>query len=286
MIEFEKDKLLKDYSTFGIGGPARYFITVESIESLQKSLSYCSKHEIPYFILGKGSNCLFDNRGFNGLVIQNKITFIETPQPGHYYVGAGTSFSRLGALTARKGWTGLEFASGIPGTVGGAVFMNAGANGTETCETLASVDFVDTKGELHHYPKDALNFSYRASTFHEKPGAIAAATFHLAPSEEAREKQIQIITYRKSTQPYGEKSAGCVFRNPPNHSAGALIDQCQLKGMQIGGAQVSSLHGNFIVNKENASSDDVRALMALVKEKIQKQTGLELIDEVRYIPYE
>src|SRR5262249_20595825 len=147
-LVFEENKHLKDYSTLGIGGPARYFVQVRKIEEIQTALKICKENNFRYFILGKGSNCLFDDRGFNGVMILNKIDFFEQPQPGLFHVGAGYSFSLLGVQTARQGWSGLEFASGIPGSVGGAVFMNAGANGMETSECLLSIDYVTMEGEL------------------------------------------------------------------------------------------------------------------------------------------
>src|ERR1700741_1309646 len=135
----QSNKPLKDVCTLGIGGPARYFIEAHTIEDIQQALQFCKVEGLDFFILGKGSNCLFDDRGFDGLVISNKIDFFANPSPGVFHVGAGYSFSLLGVQTARQHWSGLEFASGIPCTVGGAIFMNAGANGSETCTALSSV---------------------------------------------------------------------------------------------------------------------------------------------------
>ncbi len=235
-------------------------------------------------ILGKGSNCLFDDRGFDGLVILNKIAFCEFEGP-LVHVGAGYSFSLLGTQTARKGWSGLEFASGIPGSVGGAVYMNAGASGAEVCNPLVEVTYVSELGEIQTLARDQIDFSYRFSAFQNRKGAIASAKFLLQPSEEARTKQLGIIDYRTRTQPYGDKSAGCVFRNPQPHSAGALIQQSGLKGKRIGGAEVSTLHANFIVNKDNATSQDILELAAYVKEAVKEKTGVDLEMEIRCIPY-
>jgi UDP-N-acetylmuramate dehydrogenase len=236
-------------------------------------------------VVGKGSNCLFDDRGFDGVVILNKIVFCQWEWP-IVHVGAGYSFSLLGTQSARKGWAGLEFASGIPGSVGGAVYMNAGASGTETCEALIEVSFVNEQGDLEILKRDQIGFSYRFSIFQKRKGAIASAKFLLTASEEARKKQLGIIDYRTRTQPYSDKSAGCVFRNPESHSAGALIQQCGLKGKRIGGAEVSTMHANFIVNKDNATSQDVLALAEEVKKTVKEKTGVELEMEVRYIPRE
>lgn len=284
-VELQKGKSLKEICTFGIGGIARFYVETKTIEALQNALLYCKEMKLEFLVLGKGSNCLFDDQGFNGMIIHNKIDFKEELSPGIFHVGAGYNFSLLGSQTARSGWSGLEFASGIPGSVGGAVFMNAGANGKETCETLLSVDFMTPNGDLQVLMKENLHFSYRSSTFHSLQGAIVGATFALILSAEARQKQIDIINYRKKTQPYGDKSAGCIFRNPSCGHAGALIDKSGLKGFQMGGAKISEMHANFIVNADHAKSSDVLALIEVIKSHVKKHEGIDLESEVRYIPY-
>ncbi|MGH2638563.1 MAG: UDP-N-acetylmuramate dehydrogenase, partial [Rhabdochlamydiaceae bacterium] len=199
-MQFEEGHLLKEFTTFGIGGPAKYFIQVSSILQLQEAIRLCNEKNLRYLTLGKGSNSLFSDQGFDGVVILNKIHFIEEKE-GTFYVGAGYSFSLLGSQTARKGWEGLEFASGIPGTVGGAVFMNAGANGAETFETLTEVTYVNEKGEIEILTKSDIKWGYRHTSFHERRGAIAAACFQLKASTEARKKQLTLIDYRTKTQP-------------------------------------------------------------------------------------
>lgn len=281
-IKFQEDKLLSELTTFGIGGPARYFIEATSIDHLSEIVSYCNQNNLRYIPIGKGSNTLFNDQGFDGLVILNKIGFCEHKEAG-VYAGAGYSFSLLGTQTARRGWTGLEFASGIPGSVGGAVYMNAGANGGETFQTLTEVTFVSENGTVEILPKDKLQWSYRFSSFQNRKGVIAAARFLLQPSSEARQKQLKLIDYRTKTQPYGDMSAGCVFRNHPKASAGALIQECNLKGFSIGGAQVSTMHANFIVNTGGATAKDVLALAAHVQKVVKEKTGLELEMEVRVI---
>lgn len=278
---FRKQVPLSDLCTFGIGGPARYCALVLTVEEMRAAILACVRNRLPYLILGKGSNCLFDDRGFDGVVLVNKIDFLERPAPGQYHVGAGFSFSRLGAQTAREGWSGLEFASGIPGSVGGAVFMNAGANGRETAASLVTVDFLTETGEFKVLRKEELTFAYRTSCFQKMNGAIVGATFQLDPSDSARALQLQIVEYRTKTQPYGDKSAGCIFQNPECGHAGALIDQCGLKGLSIGDAKVSEKHANFIINAGSATSEDVQALIALVQKRVQERTGVVLKSEVR-----
>ncbi len=284
--EWHTDVLLSKYCTFGIGGPAKFFCTVRTIKEMQAIFIEMKCVKIPFFILGKGSNTLFDDRGYNGLVIANRIDLLEKLSEEEWYVGAGYSFSLLGTQTARQGWTGLEFASGIPGSVGGAVYMNAGANGIDTAAVLVSVDYVNESGELIRYNREELNFGNRYSSFQDLQGAIVAATFRLKPFESAREKQLQLFNARKQTQPYDAKSAGCVFKNPfPSH-AGALIDRLEMKGLRVGGAEVSTLHANFIINFASAKAEDVKQLIQLIKAKVKENTGIELETEVRYIPFE
>lgn len=283
-LKVEENKPLSSVSTLKVGGNASYFATVRTQEELSEAFQLCKKDNIPYFILGKGSNIIFDDRGFRGMVIQNKIAYIES-EKGLYKVGAGYSFSLLGAQTAKSGWGGLEFASGIPGSVGGAVFMNAGANGGETCDTLVSVDYVDNDGTMYTFKKDELEFRYRWSSFHEMQGAVTGAVFSLHQSEAARNRQLELVQYRKGTQPYGDASAGCAFRNPEGSSAGLLIDQCGLKGQSIGGAKVSEKHANFIINTGHAASEDILLLIAKIKKQVIEKTGIMLEQEIRFIPY-
>lgn len=284
-MKFQEGRLLKDVTTFGIGGPSKYFIEVQTIPELQEVIRYCYAKNLRYFLLGKGSNTLFHDQGFDGLVIHNRIVFCEENE-GEFYVGGGYSFSLLGSQTARKGWEGLEFASGIPGSVGGAVYMNAGANGGETFNCLAEVTYVDETGNLQILSKNQMQWSYRFSSFQQKKGAIAAAKFKLSPSTEARQKQLKIIDYRTKTQPYGDQSAGCVFRNAAHTSAGALIEKSELKGYSIGGAEVSPLHANFIVNRNHATAQDVLSLAHHVKKIVHEKTGIDLEMEIRVVPYQ
>lgn len=284
-MHLQENKPLRELSTFGIGGNARYYLEVNTSVEMCEALRYCHEQKLPFLVIGKGSNCLFDDRGFNGLVILNKISFCHY-EAESVHVGAGYSFSLLGVQTARKGFAGLEFASGIPATVGGAVYMNAGANGSETCSHLTEVHYVTELGEEKVFKKEELVFSYRFSSFQKMKGAIASVKFHLALSGDARQKQLAIIDYRTKTQPYKDKSAGCVFRNPQPHHAGALIEKAGLKGFAIGGAEVSTMHANFIVNRDQATAQDVLALAKHIKSIVQEKTGVELEMEIRCIPYQ
>lgn len=282
----QKETRLCEYSTFGIGGPARFFAQAHSARALQEMLAFAHQASLRIFILGKGSNTLFDDRGFNGLVILNRIDNLHHDSKGLFRVGSGYSFARLGGLTARQGWSGLEFASGIPATVGGAIYMNAGASGSETSQRLLEVEYVKETGESVKFKKEELDFSYRSSSFQKWNGAIVEGVFQLEASKEAKHSQKSLLNYRLKTQPYGEKSAGCAFRNPQGSAAGQLIESCGLKGKVVGGACVSALHANFIVNCGGAKAQDVLDLMKIIKEEIYQKKGVVLEEEIRYITYD
>lgn len=285
MLQLQRGRSLKEFSTFGIGGPIWVFAEVSSMEEMREAFLWAGKEKLPFLILGKGSNCLFDDRGFDGLVLLNKIDFCEWRER-EVEAGAGYSFSLLGVQSARKGLSGLEFASGIPASVGGAVFMNAGANGQDTSQTLKKVYFLHKDGALEEYPKEALHFAYRVSSFQSMQGAILSATFSLEASPEARPRQLEILSARLKTQPYKEKSIGCIFRNPaPNVFAGKLIDTCGLKGKQIGDAKISEMHANFLINGKNARAQDVLELIQYVQAQVFEKTGYHLEPEIRLIGF-
>lgn len=280
LADLQKGVLLKELSTFGIGGPAEYFLTVKTTQQLQTVLALANREKLRVFIVGRGSNCLFDDRGFEGLVIQNRIDFCRF-EGRKVEVGAGYNFSLLATKTANRGLSGLEFGVAIPGTVGGAIFMNAGANGQETCAAFTECLAVDFKGELLRFKKEELKFDYRFSSFHKNKAVLAETTFELTPNPDAKKKQLEIIQKRKSSQPLQDKSAGCVFKNPLQHAAGYLIEQVGLKGERCGLAEISNRHANFIVNRGGASSEEVIALILRAREKVLEQFGIELEVEVR-----
>lgn len=278
--------MLSEISTFGIGGPAKYFIEVNSKELLSQAIATSREENIPYLIVGKASNTLFSSKGFNGLIIHNKISFLKQLSPLDFEAGAGYSFSLLGTKTAQLGLSGLEFASAIPGSVGGAVFMNAGASGQETATSLNKVDFLHDNGTIQTFFKNELKFSYRTSPFQQMNGAILSALFTLVPLETARSSQLVMIKNRRKTQPYEEMSIGCIFRNPHNNYASRLIDSLGLKGLSIGDAKISPLHANFIINKDKATSENVLELIRMIQTKVKAETGIMLESEIKYIPYE
>jgi len=286
-MKFEKGKILKDLTTLKIGGRAKLFKQVRTLNELQKILNYCREQGIRYMVLGKGSNVLFDDRGFDGVIILNKIIFCKS-QADIFYVGAGYSFSLLGNQTTKQGWKGLGFAAGIPGSVGGAIYMNAAAQGEETFQPLIEVTYVTNYGEVEYLPKNQLKWSYRYSSFQEQElrgGGIAAAKFQLIPSKEARINQLKSLQIRLNTQPYNVPSAGCIFRNTSRSSAGSLIEKCSLKGYKIGGAEVSHQHANFIVNRGGATASEVKELIQHLQEVVYRQTGEKLELEIQILSF-
>ncbi|KAA8547799.1 hypothetical protein F0562_004228 [Nyssa sinensis] len=241
-------------------------------------------------IIGKGSNCLFDDLGFDGCVILNRIEFLERIESDIYRVGSGFRFNRLGVQCSNEGFTGLEFAGGIPGTVGGATYMNAGANGQEIADVIDSIEIVTTEGKFQTLNRTDLDFSYRSSPFQDMDhlAAIFAVTFRLKHSKSARKRQHEYLERRRISQPVGERSAGSVFRNPSNMEVAAaeLIERAGLKGHRVGGAMVSNIHANFFINIGDSTSQDMLQLIGLVKEMVYEKFGVKLKEEVLYVhPY-
>jgi UDP-N-acetylmuramate dehydrogenase len=273
---------LKDYTTLNIGGLARFFCIISSKEEYLEVLDFSKKVNLPIFFLGKGSNTLFIDPVFEAIVVVNRINhcLFELPQ---VIAGSGYNISLLSSKASRKGYSGLEGASGIPASVGGAVFMNAGAGTFQTQDCLNWVKSIDDQGREIVREKDKLEFSYRHSMFHELNEFIYEAGFILSKSDQAWDLQQSIIKKRISSQPYKSSSAGCFFKNPEGKSAGALIDQCGLKGYTVGQAQVSDIHANFLINQKDCTPEDLLNLANVVKQKVFEKTGIQLEQEVRLI---
>ncbi len=282
-LNWQSHRFLREFSTFGVGGKIRFFTTITTEQEACEAFACIRQHSWPFFVLGRGSNCLFDDAGFEGAVLFNRMDAVEIVGEMVWAEG-GSSFSLLGTQTARQGLSGLEFASGIPASVGGAVYMNAGAQGQETADCLVGVRYLDISGSLVAFSKEDLAFSYRTSSFQSMRGMILSASFRLVQSEDARRKQRLLLERRIHTQPLKEKSAGCVFRNPKeNLSAGALIEQCGLKGICVGGIAVSEIHANFLVNRGQGTSAQTKALIQLIQEKVYRETGVLLEPEIKIV---
>lgn len=273
-------------STWGMGGQAAYYAKVTDVSSAKNAFAFAKEKGLPYFIVGKGSNCLFDDRGFRGLIIHQVSKGLELSSSGYLKVSGGENFATLASLTAKQNWAGLEFGIGIPGTVGGAVYMNAGAQGGETFDTLQKVHFLTEDGKELCFQKEELSFGYRFSSFHEKKGLILSAEFQLRKDEEAKNRVREFQDKRKATQPTRFRSAGCTFRNPEGAFAGALIEKAGLKGHRIGDISISDVHGNFLVNHGNGSSHDTLELIELIETKVEALFGKKLQREIKTVTYD
>lgn len=282
----ETGHTLAEFTTFSVGGPVAYTFIAHTISEVCFAYEWARKKSLPVLVIGKGSNSLYSDGFHEALALICRIDHCLI-EDDTVKVGSGYNFSLLGVQTARAGLSGLEFASGIPATVGGAIYMNAGANRQETKDALREVTYCFSSGEIRTFQKEELEFSYRKSSFQQMQGCILEATFILTKDATARSKQLQILDYRIKTQPYKDKSAGCAFKNPGNGlSAGALIERCGLKGFSMGGAKVSELHANFIVNTQNATAADIDHLMKEVRARVLKETGIDLQPEIRCFNHE
>ena len=281
------------YSVMGVGGPADFLVEAESSQDLEEITRFLWEDEIPYILLGGGSNTLISDAGIREVVVINKakeIKYLET-EPDHPKIWAesGASFGKLARLSGSKGWSGLEWSSGIPGTVGGAVVNNAGAFGSNVAESLEVAEIlhqVDDRIQRSMWSVDQLAYDYRTSVI--KSGAITAvvlnATFGLMKStpKEVKGRISEIAEKRKSSQPKGS-SLGSMFKNPPGNYAGRLIEEAGLKGTQVGGVEISRDHGNFFLNRGSGTADDVDKLIDLTKKAVRDQFEVDLELEIQYI---
>ena len=274
------------HTTFKTGGNADVFLTPESEEQVVKVLNFVKEYELPVFILGNGSNLLVGDKGIRGVVIclYKKLDEISVKNE-ELYAGAGVLLSRVAASALNAGLEGFEFASGIPGTVGGAVYMNAGAYGFELKEIIKSVRFIDVEGNICERNCEQCNFGYRKSIFTDSEKIILGCTFKLkyGDKEEIQRKISDYTQRRVSKQPLEKPSAGSTFKRPEGYFAGALIEGAGLKGKRIGGAEVSEKHAGFIINAGNATSKDVLDLIKYVQDAVYKKDGVMLEPEVKLV---
>ena len=279
---------LSRFTTFHIGGPADVLIKPHNTAALAQILRLCRETQTPRVIIGKGSNLLVSDRGFAGAVIclDNQYGEIRLLENGLVECDAGVTLMRLCHFALEHSLSGLEFAYGIPGSVGGAVYMNAGAYGGEIKDIIVSACHLDQVGEKHTLLKDQLALSYRHSIYAEGEDCIISACFALTPSnqEEIRSRMDDYMRRRKEKQPLEYPSAGSTFKRPQGAYAAQLIDECGLRGFTVGGAQVSEKHAGFVINTGNATCEDVLELTRQVSEKVKKEKGYELQLEVRLLP--
>lgn len=280
----EKDFPLKQLTTWRIGGPAEWVYWPESVSDLIEARRRTVELGLPCRIIGRGSNLLAPDQGLEGLVLITTELKGITWGEHSVQVEAGYNIARLAQEAGERGWSGLEFARGIPGTVGGALVMNAGANGGELGPLVRRVRIVDFKGEDRILSQEQLRFGYRESSL-KNEGWILEGELALKPGqkEEILEKMTRFMEQRKQGQPLDKPNAGSVFRNPPHDSAGRLIEGAGWKGRSLGGAQVSEKHANFIINRGGATASDILTLIEEIQRDVLTRYGVELHPEVHYL---
>ncbi|PDZ28795.1 UDP-N-acetylenolpyruvoylglucosamine reductase [Bacillus toyonensis] len=278
---------LARYTTMKIGGPADILIVPKHVAGIEKILQLVKKYKIKWTVIGRGSNLLVSDKGIEGVVIRlgEGLDHLEV-EKHRVRVGGGYPLIKLSTLLSRQGLAGLEFASGIPGSVGGAVYMNAGAHKSDISNILSKALILFENGTIEWLTNRGMEFSYRTSALQTKrPGIVLEAEFQLQVGE--REKIVRNMQknkdYRRETQPWNHPCAGSVFRNPIPYFAGDLVEKAGLRGYQIGGAQISEMHGNFIINTGGASAQDVLDLISLIKHTIKDKFGVEMHTEVEII---
>lgn len=277
---------MREHTTFKIGGPADALVLPRSMEEVQAVLRFCAYRDIPVLAMGNGSNLLVRDGGIRGVVLKIAESMDWVRVAGDQVVaGAGIALNRLAEFALSNSLAGLEFASGIPGTFGGAVHMNAGAYGGEMKDVVCRVEAVTTRGEPVTLVGPEIAFGYRDSALQQRNLLAVEATCSLvrADSDEILRRMRDLDHKRRSKQPLNMPSAGSTFRRPPDNYAGSLIEQAGLKGFRIGGAQVSSLHAGFVVNVGGASSGDVIALIEEVRSRVREQSGVQLVPEVKIV---
>lgn len=277
---------MKKHTTFRIGGPADYYLCPHSTEELQKILQICRENKLEFFILGNGSNLLVSDKGYRGVVIQlwKNFSDIET-EDNTITVKAGALLSKVAAEALEESLTGMEFASGIPGTMGGAVMMNAGAYGGEMKDIIREVTVLTREGELLTLSKEEMNFGYRTSVVKEKGYVVISAELQLRKGdrEEIRKVMDELKERRVTKQPLDMPSAGSTFKRPEGYFAGKLIMDAGLRGFSVGGAQISEKHCGFVVNKGDATAADVLGLIGEVQKRVQEKFGVALEPEVKFL---
>ena len=279
---------MNKHTSFKIGGPAECFIKIKTIEQLRNILEYEKKDNIPLTVIGNGSNLLVSDDGIKGIVLKIEIEKIDEHIQNDEIlitVGSGIKLGAIAQKCLKEEIAGFEFASGIPGTIGGAIRMNAGAHGSEMKDIVKTVTYMTRDGEVHTITNEQAKFEYRKSLFAEKDYIILEVEMQLKKgnAEEIKEKMTEYATYRKEKQPIEYPSAGSTFKRGTDFITAKLIDECGLKGYQIGGAQISEKHAGFIINKNNATAQDVINLMEYTKEQVYKKFGKKIEQEIEII---
>lgn len=285
-FSYTENEPLSKHTTFKIGGNAEMFVTVSDKAQLKAIVSACSENEIPLFVIGKGSNLLISDDGMKAVVLSLDGEFKDIAlEENTITCGAGVNLARLCTFALNNALAGLEFAYGIPGSVGGAAYMNAGAYGGEMKDVVKSVTHITPQGDIVTLSSDQLDLSYRHSVYKTTNDIIVSVTMELESgnADEIKEKMDDFMNRRKTKQPLEYPSAGSVFKRPEGNFAGTLIEKCGLKGKTIGGAQVSEKHAGFIINIGGATCEDVMNLISFVQKTVKEKTGYFLEREIIHI---
>ena len=288
--EMIEDEPMYKHTTYKVGGPARIYLKVKDVDSLIKTIKYCGKHRVKYLVIGRGSNLLFSDREYEGLIISLNECFNEIKVNGSTMIAqAGVPMISLSYQAAKIGLSGFEFMGGIPGSIGGGIYMNAGAYKYDLASVVKTVTLLNEKHEVVTFNNEQMDFSYRHSICQDNRKLIVLeVTFELTAKSPDEIKAVldKRKERRMSSQPWNMPSAGSVFRNPQDKPAWQYIDECGLRGYENGGAQVSPKHSNFIVNNGYASAKDIYDLIMLVQEKVNEKFGVKLRREVGLINWE
>ncbi len=280
------DEPMKKHVTFRVGGAADYFVSPESAEEVQKIILLCKEKGMPYYILGNGSNLLVSDSGYRGVIIQIYKSMSDISVEGELVKAqAGALLSAIAAQAAAASLTGFEFASGIPGTIGGAAVMNAGAYGGEMKDVIEQVTVLTKDGEILVIPGEKMEMGYRTSIVAKNQYIVLEAVIRLAhgEQEQIRAKMEELKEKRTTKQPLEYPSAGSTFKRPEGYFAGKLIEDAGLRGFQVGGAQVSEKHCGFVINKDQATAAEVRELIRQVSERVRENSGVTLEPEVKML---
>lgn len=280
----KENESMKKHTTFRVGGPADYFLTPESAAQVKEVIGFLKKNDLPYYVVGNGSNLLVGDKGFRGAIVQIYQKMNQIQADGEYiYVEAGALLSKIAAKALEQGLTGFEFASGIPGTLGGAVMMNAGAYGGEIKQVIQKATVLTPSGEVVELSVDEMELGYRSSVFSKNGDIVLNAVLKLeqGDKEAIRDRMDELKEQRVTKQPLEYPSAGSTFKRPEGYFAGKLIQDAGLRGFQVGGAQVSEKHCGFVINKDNATAADIISLMEQVSDKVEEQFGVRLEPEVK-----
>lgn len=288
-IEYRLDQPLREYTTFGVGGNCDIVLFLQTIKQISESIKLLNQYGLEYSVIGKGSNLLVSDDGYRGVVIilKGELEKIDVVAQNRIECGSGASLIALSKVAKQNGLSGLEFAFGIPATVGGAVYMNAGAYDGEMKDVIIKCTAVDSKGSIVVLDNEGMDMRYRHSIFSENNYIIAQAELKLKQDtvESINAKMKDFMQRRKDKQPLEYKSAGSTFKRPEGNYAGALIEQSGLKGHTIGGAMVSDKHCGFIVNKGDATANDIVELIEYVKEVVEQKTGYKLECEIKKLGF-